>query len=345
MNSIFKKDYGSTSFITGIRAFAAMAVVLIHAGGAGLRNLGSFGNNIVNFGQAGVYVFFVISGFSVALSYNTSNGYFDYISKRLWRIAPLYYFWLSIFTITGFSFNLSTLYNYLMHIFFLSSFDYRIANSIISVEWSISVEVFWYFFVPLLLKLFDTNKKTMILIIVSFAIYYFSKKISVIILPHDDNAAYALHWSPIPYAISYSLGIFSYRLRPKVIQSGKSGNTAFLCLCALLLIRFSFPSVIKTIFQNDLIFTSILTAAIILFGSEKSFLIRIFFSNRITQFIGIISYGIYLSHVLMLGIFSSIENLTFRFIAVTTAAILISTITYYFIEQKFIMFGKKIALK
>ena len=58
MNSIFKKDYGSTSFITGIRAFAAMAVVLIHAGGAGLRNLGSFGNNIVNFGQAGVYVFF-----------------------------------------------------------------------------------------------------------------------------------------------------------------------------------------------------------------------------------------------------------------------------------------------
>lgn len=86
------KNYGDTDFITGMRAFAAIAVVLIHSGGAGLRDLGDFGNNLADLGRTGVYVFFVISGFSVASSYSSSNGYFDYINKRLWRIAPLYYF-------------------------------------------------------------------------------------------------------------------------------------------------------------------------------------------------------------------------------------------------------------
>ena len=63
------KDYGDTNFITGMRAYAALAVVLIHAGGGGLRDIGQMGDNIANLGLAGVYVFFVISGFSVASSY------------------------------------------------------------------------------------------------------------------------------------------------------------------------------------------------------------------------------------------------------------------------------------
>jgi peptidoglycan/LPS O-acetylase OafA/YrhL len=70
------KDYGDSSFITGMRAFAALAVVLIHSGGAGFRELGAIGNNIADFGKVGVYVFFVISGFSVASSYENSSCYF-----------------------------------------------------------------------------------------------------------------------------------------------------------------------------------------------------------------------------------------------------------------------------
>ena len=59
MENLFAKDYGSTAFITGMRAFAALMGVLIHAGGAGFRDLGAIGNNIADFGRTGVYVFFV----------------------------------------------------------------------------------------------------------------------------------------------------------------------------------------------------------------------------------------------------------------------------------------------
>ncbi len=38
-----------------------------------------------------------------------------------------------------------------MHFAFVSFLDYRIANSLIGVEWTIPVEVFWYIFLPFLL--------------------------------------------------------------------------------------------------------------------------------------------------------------------------------------------------
>ena len=122
------KNYGDTNFITGMRAYAALAVVLIHTGGGGLREFGLLGNNFVDFCKTGVIVFFAISGFSVADSYKRSKGYTQYLLKRLFRIAPLYYFW--IFFCVIFSTGEITLhevfwsnigqYSLLMHLSFLS---------------------------------------------------------------------------------------------------------------------------------------------------------------------------------------------------------------------------------
>jgi hypothetical protein len=58
MRIVPTKDYGDTNFITGMRAFAALAVVVIHSGGAGLRNLGQWGINLADIGRTGPYVFF-----------------------------------------------------------------------------------------------------------------------------------------------------------------------------------------------------------------------------------------------------------------------------------------------
>ena len=70
-NAIFSssiKSYGDTDFITGIRAIAALAVLLIHSGGAGLKEVSSITDNLLISCRNGVFVFFVISGFSVANS-------------------------------------------------------------------------------------------------------------------------------------------------------------------------------------------------------------------------------------------------------------------------------------
>jgi peptidoglycan/LPS O-acetylase OafA/YrhL len=99
------KDYGETTFVTGIRAFAALAVVMIHAGGAGLRGPGDIGNHLADLGRTGVYAFYVISGFSVAASFAASDGFRTYAEKRFFRIAPLYYFWITIGFLMGLKYS------------------------------------------------------------------------------------------------------------------------------------------------------------------------------------------------------------------------------------------------
>jgi len=87
----------NTNYITGMRAFAALAVVMIHAGGAGLRDLGEIGNRMADLGSSGVYVFFVVSGFAVTNSFTKDGGhYWKYLEKRLRRIVPLYFCWLGV---------------------------------------------------------------------------------------------------------------------------------------------------------------------------------------------------------------------------------------------------------
>ena len=73
MSKIKDSKYLGTNFITGIRAYAAIFTVLIHTGGAGLRNLGATANYFVDLGRTGVYVFFVISGYAVSSTFSESK--------------------------------------------------------------------------------------------------------------------------------------------------------------------------------------------------------------------------------------------------------------------------------
>lgn len=235
-------DYGDTNFITGMRAFAAFGVVLIHSGGAGLRSLGDIGNNLADVGKTGVYVFFVISGFSVAASFAASNGYLDYLGKRLWRVAPLYFLWIALA-----SKNLwlpalqgeaglrgEDLYNILMHLSFLSFLDYKIANSILSVEWSISVEVFWYFVVPLLIAGIHGKKTVFISIIAALLLYRYAVIHSQWLPVPAADAPFALHVNPITYALSYCLGVSAYKLRPTLKRPERLTNLILVLVVVLL---------------------------------------------------------------------------------------------------------------
>lgn len=348
-----KKNYGDTNFITGMRAFAALAVVLIHTGGAGFRELGIVGNNIADFGRTGVYVFFVISGFSVASSYEKSNGYLDYINKRLWRIVPLYYFWLAVTIALGVTaiywqkeLNAEiNSYNLLLHGFFLSFFDYRITNSIIGVEWSISIEVFWYFALPLLLVGNSNKAKTLWVLFSSLLIYLLSVKFPDVLPVDGKNAALAMHWSPIPYVLAYALGITAYRFRDICKHSNAHGNCVLALSIVLVGVYVWHPTIITKLFYNEFIFVSVVTTALILFGTNKSLLFRLILNNSAVQFLGVVSYGIYLCHLPLLSLIARINepilsNPVFRFVLVSMLAVFVSALTYYLFEQRFISIGK-----
>ena len=351
---LLNQNYGDTNFITGMRAFAALAVVLIHAGGAGLRELGVVGNNIADFGRAGVYVFFVISGFSIASSYENSSSYFNYINKRLLRIVPLYYFWLTVSILVGATATYwqaqldaeIDFYNIFLHLSFLSFIDYRITNSIIGVEWSISIEVFFYVISPLLYYICSNRDKYFFVLFISLLVYILSITFADLLPVEGGNAVLAMRWTPIPYLFSYALGITAYRLRNICIHSNAFGNFMLILSVTLAGLYVWHPKIITNIFYDEFIFVSLVTTGLILFGTNKSTLFRIIFTNSTAQFLGVVSYGIYLSHFPLLSLFdrfddSMLVNPLLKFILVTILSIFISTITYLTFEQKFIFIGKK----
>ncbi|PRA14440.1 MULTISPECIES: acyltransferase family protein [Pseudomonas] len=350
------KSYGDTDFITGMRAFAAMAVILIHSGGAGLREFGESGNTLVTLGRSGVYVFFVISGFSVAQSFMASRGFVDYLNKRLWRIAPLYYFWLFLAILLSVTsvywqerFNVVVdFYNIIMHMSFLSVFDYRITNTILGVEWSIAIEVFWYLFVPLLLVLCKTKPSMAVMIILSAAIYLIADKNSNKLPMLAGDAELAVYWSPLPFLFSFCLGIAAYRLRPELPKTKLIGDIVFLIASLSILTYVMRPGLITYFTQGDFIYMSFLTFFVIVFGTSKSTFYALTFENRLSVGLGAISFGLYLAHMpvlILLERFASdyfVNNKLVFFLLVSCSTILVSLITYHTIELPFSRVGKKI---
>ncbi len=209
MNNL-EKNYGETNFITGMRAYAALAVVLIHSGGAGLRELGLLGNFLADLGRTGVYVFFVISGYSVSVSYSKSQAYSIYLVRRLFRLAPIYYFWLLVVAFLMGSEN-PDFYNIAMHMLFISFLDYKIANSVLSVEWSIAIEVFWYLCIPGLVIFAKGINRALILVVMSLLFYILLHKnpwlIPSIVAVDQKDVYLAMHYSPFPYLFSFCLGV------------------------------------------------------------------------------------------------------------------------------------------
>ena len=138
MNKI--ESFNSTKYITGLRAYAALSVYLIHSGGFGLRELSVFTNRIVDFGKFWVTVFFVLSAFTICMSIDKSDKFEfrKYLIRRFFRVAPLYYavlivgfllggsdYYLKLFNVEN---NFSSL---LLHFSFLNFFYYKNQNSII----------------------------------------------------------------------------------------------------------------------------------------------------------------------------------------------------------------------
>ena len=86
--------YGDTDFITGRRAIAATMVVMIHTGA--FADFGTMGQAITSAGKYGVDIFFVISGFTIAKTFTEAKDYRSYLTRRVMRILPLYWFIISL---------------------------------------------------------------------------------------------------------------------------------------------------------------------------------------------------------------------------------------------------------
>lgn len=341
--------FTNTKFLTGLRCFAALAVFFIHSGGAGLRDFPiakDFFNRFVDFGKYGVVVFFVLSAVTISMSLGASTKFrlSEYMVKRFFRIAPLYYFMITLAFFSGgvahyfevFSVH-NDLKNLLMHLSFLNLFDSRYRNNLLGVEWTIPLEMFYYLVLPAahfcLSKYRSGGGHVFILSLsVAFASTFLFTKF------YDSRyVAYTVHWSVEKYLFSYAVGILLYEflLKSKPI---KQGISSWLILeMAVLLVCF-----IRGHVNHEEEFIALWAAGLIWILSLRPRLGSIIFENRVVMYLGKISYSLYLIHYPVLSYVKTFLSDPLAIFCIgLLLTIAISTVTYFLIEEPFVRLGKR----
>ena len=322
-----------------LRGFCAISIMFFHFGGGYDKT-----NTLMKLGIYGVSIFFILSGLSMAIVYNSFfkniNSYFDFFRRRIFRIVPLHFIacilMLGItstskdFDILDFILNITMLFGFIDH-----------DNYIVVGAWSIGNEMVYYSLTPFVIILYNKNKifGNIILLISTLIGMYFAFSIL------DSNKSIESQWSnyinPLNNLFLFIAGIaLYYNFENIKIKNQTLYIILILSITTFLTIPYKSQLSICTGIER-ISFCLISILLVLCF-----YKIQIKKNNRISyifEIFGISTYGVYILHPIINDYLEIILNkgVLTKLIAVPTT-ILIAILSYYYFEKKIIEFGKKL---
>ena len=336
--------------IDGLRAIAVGAVILYHA------QITIFGYQPFRGGFIGVDIFFVISGYlitSIILKELVTTGTFSFkhfYERRVRRILPALLFvmlvslpfaWMYLLPSSFVDFSKSILYS----LGFSSNFYFHYSGLEYSNEglqhpflhtWSLSVEEQYYIFFPIILLItFKYFRKYLIHIlifafIVSLSLAEWSSR------NYPSASFYFLHTRMWELLAGSILAYFEIK------KEDRSQNKIFnliLPFTGLILIGHSI-----LYFNDEMLHPSFYTLSpiigvcLIIWFSSKDELITKVLSTKLFVGIGLISYSLYLWHYpifVYVGKLNIPEGGILKKLSIAVFIVILSIISYYFIERPF----------
>jgi peptidoglycan/LPS O-acetylase OafA/YrhL len=339
-----------------LRGTAVSTVILYHF--YVLLNLSSLNSftYIHSFGEFGVSLFFIISGYLIyrSIDYSTSRygvktGLKYYISHRLFRILPAYYFNFFIVFIIAFYFTdiMNTWPSHfinkqiLAHLSFTSFFIYKISGlGINGAYWTLSIEMLWYIVTPLLFIFIKKDRYLVFLFMLSllYLIALDNKFLDTILYLNSQAPNYNIllfYWSfQLPGQLIYFIsGVFIYKYFKNDLPQKKLIQYFLFLHLMLTFIYLSSQKYFLESFTIRNSITLIITALIFM----------LFYRYKLKElsllaWIGKISYSLYLWHMPLLFLINKyILPYEFSFIFITILFLVllfsISALSYYVIEE------------
>jgi peptidoglycan/LPS O-acetylase OafA/YrhL len=323
---------GRLKSIDALRGIAALGVVLHHAvsqtGGAVPNNLFQYPVKLIQlvslFGYIGVFLFFVISGFCIHLQWARARAagqprkitFVEFWKRRLRRLYPAYLIALALFLgVTALTAGIDVtrffLYDLVMHLLMLHNLDPHTCYSINGVFWTLAVEEQLYLAYFLLLYLRNRWGWGPTLIICGLARvgwFFFAHYVWLATgfgLPVPEAAA--SHW------LTWALGAIAVEAAFGLVQLPKWCRSVWLGGLAVVtasVISVTLPLIHKDTFVHDfgwllmhpmwgLGFFILVNRTV---WAETGWLTTLRRPLLVTAFasVGVISYSLYLTHVLVI---------------------------------------------
>jgi exopolysaccharide production protein ExoZ len=288
--------------LTALRAVAACTVVYFHI-------MSPTGHA---FGEFGVDIFFVISGFVIAMVVNTKRqSPAPFLASRIARIVPLY--WILTILVLGIAIarpnllNSSTgsLSSFLMSLFFI---PYKKANGLIHpllfVGWTLNYEMAFYLIASM--ALFARENKTIIISCLVFAVFALCR------ISGDSSTAVAFYSSE--RMLEFVMGmcaweIFRRGFRVSPLLAAAAIIALYAMMAAFELNHATFSPLLRNGIPSF--------AMIILATSLETWFSNGWFTRLIT-FVGDASYATYLSHPYVVEGFRRLFPIMSRGMAITS---------------------------
>ncbi|WP_323753762.1 acyltransferase [Marinobacter sp.] len=341
----------------GLRGFAALWVVLYHLWSALQRRdtdwVWGYVSDFFEYGFLGVDIFFVLSGFVIA--YSLTGRFIDnlfvprFLVRRSIRIDPPY--WLTIvlalifigmknIVFQEYAEPLPSFENIFVHVLYLQ--DLLGYEAISSVFWTLCLEFQFYIIFSTLLWLFFKGKNALLGNINGFVFVSVLCFVFLSVFFRFSSLSFPVSGTIIPYAYEFSLGIIACQY---ITGRAHINQLVVVCLIAFFC----------SYFYKGAIFAVVpIFAVVLMVGSAVGGKFFSFLNCRALQYLGRISYSLYLTHAIvgwatisfLVKIFSNWPSpfiTVLIFLSGFSVSIIFANIFYVAVEKYFIGLSKKIS--
>ena len=344
--------------LDGVRAIAALMVMFFHF----FQGVTSVDTTLLTikkyavFGQTGVSLFFVLSGFLITrilLNTKQSTSYFlNFYTRRALRIFPLYYLFLTFFYFvipiaegtTVVPLNQQIWYwVYLQNV--AITFNWKNVGP--RHFWSLAVEEHFYLFWPFIVYFFD-KKKIQISIYLIIILAFITRL--VLVKSHHEVFYFTLSRMD-ELAVGAMLAILE--INGKLTPA--NSNKFMLSFCLIVI-----PTLGLWVFTAGLGIGAIQVSKFILLSFcyfsliglvitlQEMHWIKKVLKFRLLTYTGKISYGLYVYHPLCFYLVSKYfktHSILLSFISSFAVSYLLASLSYYLFESKFLSLKKKFDYK
>ncbi|WP_368206661.1 acyltransferase family protein [Aeromonas sp. s5] len=325
--------------IDGLRAFAVISVLLFHVG------FTTFSGGFI-----GVDVFFVISGYLITgilikdIELN-SFSFTKFISRRFFRLYPSLVFVVFSCVILGFLFFSPAHFKELgrssaSSLFSVSNYDYYLradyfsessASNPLLHTWSLSVEQQFYLIFPFMLSIFYKTSRG-----ISFFIILLVGVLSLALSQHYISSGSPLsYFSTFSRGFEFSVGVLLHWLPKRKINNALLEAFLIIGISGLLFCVIYFDK--QTPFPGWHALMPCLFSGLCIYSGTAKYTGRLL-SNKVSVWIGLISYSLYLVHWPILTFYNyyiySTPSYIEKILLVITSIIFACPL-YVFIENKF----------